>query len=121
MLNLAVFTGRIANDLELLNSGEKQYVRFRVAVQRDYKNAQDEYDSDFIPCIAWGPVATLITNHFRKGSRLTVKDGSLRSSSYVSNGNTIYGLEVLVKAVDFLDPKPKSDVNYKLAEDPLNT
>lgn len=120
MLNLSVFTGRIVNELELTTSGDSKYVRFRVAVRRDYKNANDEYDSDFIPCICWGQLADLVHQRLKKGSRITVKDGSLRSGRYEKDGQTNYTLEVHVKAIDFLDPLEKpNQVNYQFTQDPF--
>lgn len=120
MLNLAVFTGRITNDLELIDSNNSKYVRFRVAVQRSFKNNKNEYDTDFIPCIAWGHVAERIVKYLKKGSLLTVSEGSIRTSSYEKNGERYYVVEVLVSNIDFLEPKSKKDeVGYQLSNNPL--
>ena len=50
MLNQIVLVGRILKDVEM--EGETKAI-VTLAVPRSYKNADGEYDTDFIPCVLW--------------------------------------------------------------------
>ena len=62
MLNQTVIVGRIVRDPELreTESGNK-VTNITLAVPRSYKNADGEYDTDFIPCVLWRGVAETTT------------------------------------------------------------
>lgn len=74
MLNQVVLVGRIAQDLEIkeLESGRK-VVKITLAVPRSFKNANGEYDTDFIDCIAFGGIAENTTEYCEKGDLVGVK------------------------------------------------
>lgn len=65
-MNKVILVGRLTKDTELLTAGENQYVRFNLAVGRRFKNANEEYEADFISCVAWNKTAELINKHFKK-------------------------------------------------------
>lgn len=52
MINTVALTGRLTNHPEIkFTSTGKTYVRFSLAVNRNYKNGDGERESDFIRCI----------------------------------------------------------------------
>lgn len=99
MNNLSI-VGRLTKDAELrfaAGSGTP-VARFTLAVTRKFK--RDE--TDFIPCVAFGKAAEIITQHTQKGSQLGVT-GSLRSGSYdAQDGTKRYTMDVIVETFDFL-------------------
>lgn len=81
--------------------------RFTVAVNRRFKNANGEYDADFIPCVAWRQTAEFVSKYFSKGSMICV-EGSLRTGSYQDKNHsdvTHYTTELYVDNVEFCGSK----------------
>lgn len=69
--NFAVIEGRLTKDVELKTSTNgKANTFFSVAVDRNYKDANGEYGTDFIPVTAFGKTAEFISKHFKKGSAI---------------------------------------------------
>ena len=60
MLNQIVIVGRLTGNPEVVKSDEegKERSQITLAVPRSYKNADGEYDTDFVDCVLWGAVAT---------------------------------------------------------------
>ena len=53
-MNITALVGRLTKDPELRYTQSGTAVcEFTLAVTRDFKNAQGDYDSDFILCIVW--------------------------------------------------------------------
>lgn len=109
MLNNVVLVGRLTADPELKEVGEGKVVNFSVACPRSYKNADGEYETDFINCNVWNKVAENMKEYCHKGDVIGVK-GSLQTSSYEDKeGNKKYKTDVRVDKVTFLSSK-KEDV-----------
>ena len=106
MLNNVVLVGRLVADPELKEVGkEGKVVNFTVACPRSYKNADGEYDTDFIQCNVWNQVAENMSEYCHKGDIIGVK-GSLQSSSYEDKeGNKRYKIDVRADKITFLSSK----------------
>lgn len=113
-MNKVVLIGRITKDVELktLQSG-KSVASFTLAVNRDYKNAEGNYDADFINCVAFGQQAETISKFVHKGDKFGV-DGKLNTRTYEKqDGSKVYVTEVIVNGFEFLEgkkDKPTTDV-----------
>ena len=58
MLNQIVIVGRLVKNPELKETEKgKKVTNITLAVPRNYKNINGEYDTDFIDCILWTGVA----------------------------------------------------------------
>lgn len=106
MLNRTVLVGRLTRDPDLRYVGDgKPVVSFTIAVNRTFKNQNGETEADFINCVAWRNTAENISNHLKKGSMAGV-DGRLQTRSYDDqSGRKVFVTELVVEAVQFLDPK----------------
>ena len=105
-MNKVILIGRMTKDPELqqMKSGTSM-VRFSVAVQRKFKNANGEYETDFINCVAWKQTAEFISRFFGKGRMIAVV-GSLQSRSFDANdGSKRFVTEVVVDEAEFVTPK----------------
>lgn len=113
-MNKVFLSGRITQDIELkTTSSSKSVISFSLAVRRNFKNANGEYDTDFINCVCWGAAAETIAKHFRKGDGITV-DGEIRTMSYTDkDGNSRNAVEVLVNEFEF-------PITRKAASEPAN-
>lgn len=110
MLNQAVLVGRLTKDLEIktLDNGKK-IVNITVAVPRNFKNADGEYETDFINCILWNSVAENTAEYCKKGDIIGVK-GRLQSSSYEKeDGTKVYTTELIAEKVTFLSSKKEEE------------
>ena len=71
MLNQTVIVGRLVRDPELqeTENGHK-LASITLAVPRSYKNANGEYDTDFISCVLWRGIAENTVEYCKKGDLL---------------------------------------------------
>ena len=101
--------GRMCSDPELRQTQSGiSCCRFTVAVNRKFKNkATDQYDADFISCVAWKQTAEFITRYFSKGKMIAL-EGMLRTGSYQDRNHsdvTHYTTDVFVNNVEFCGSK----------------
>ena len=106
-MNKVELIGRLTKDPEKKSTDKgTSVVSFSVAVQRKYKNADGNYDADYINCVAWRTTADFIANYFTKGQRIGVV-GSLTTRSYEVEGKKRFVTEVNVDEAEFVESKEK--------------
>lgn len=107
-MNIVSLIGNIVRDPELKATPQGTSVcDFTIAVQRNYKNANGEYDADFINCTAWRNTADFVAKYFVKGSAIGVT-GSLQTRKYTTkNGDERHITEVIVAGAEFIGKKPE--------------
>ena len=110
-MNCVVIIGRMTKDVELrrTNSG-KAVASFTLAVNKDFKNEQGNYDADFIDCVAFEQKAETISKYVHKGDRFSVL-GQLATRSYERDGKKVKVTEVKVNGFDFLESKKQTESN----------
>lgn len=115
MLNRCVLIGRLTADPELRYSkAGKAVTSFKLAVDRPFKNAQGERETDFIPCVVWGKQAENCANYLSKGKAAAV-DGRLQIRSYEGqDGQRRWVTEVVADAVRFLSPKQSESMGTEV-------
>lgn len=103
-MNKVILLGRLVADPELRYTTGQNAVataRFRVAVNRPFKNADGKSEADFIQCIAWRDKAEFVQKYFHKGDMICI-DGAIRTGSYTNkDGATVYTFDVQVERVEF--------------------
>ncbi|MEG1997278.1 MAG: single-stranded DNA-binding protein [Clostridiales bacterium] len=106
MLNRIVLIGRLTKDPELRYTQSGIAVAsFTLAVDRGYKNASGERETDFIDITVWRQQAENCANFLSKG-KLAAVDGSLHIRSYETNdGQKRKAAEVVAENVRFLSPR----------------
>ena len=104
MLNSTVLQGRLAADCEVKNTPNGALVtNFAVAVQRNFKNTEGKYDTDFIDCVSFEKTP-FISKYFHKGDSITVTgelqtriwtdDNGKKHKSYIVNvAKAFFGIE----------------------------
>lgn len=101
-MNKAILSGRICSEIELkTTSNDVSVCSFRIAVQRRFKNAEGNYDADFISCVAWRGLADHIAKYFCKGKPIEVI-GSIQTRTYEKDGQKVYVTEVVVDEASFV-------------------
>ena len=105
-MNKVIEIGRLARDSELRYSPSGTAIcNFTIAVDRTFKNAQGEKEADFLPVVAFKPLAELCSQYLSKG-KLVAVDGRLQTRNYThKDGYKVYITEIIANEVQFLSPK----------------
>lgn len=108
-MNSVQIIGRLTADPELRQTQSGiSCCRFTVAVNRKFKNKDtDEYEADFISCIAWRQTAEFVSRYFSKGKMIALT-GTLHTGSYTDRNHsdvTHYTTDVIVENVEFCGDK----------------
>ena len=113
MFNRVILIGRLTRDPELRYASNGVAVAsFTLAVDRNYKNAKGEKETDFIPCVVWRQLAELCAEYLAKG-KLAAIDGRMQVRSYeTQDGQRRYVTEVVAENVRFLSPRNGQGESY---------
>jgi len=105
-MNKAILIGNLTKDPELnTTTNGVEVASFTIAVQRKFKNAQGEYEADFINCVAWRKTAEFVHKYFSKGKKIAVV-GNIQTRSYdAQDGTKRYVTELVVDEVEFVESK----------------
>ena len=106
MLNRVVLIGRLTRDPELrFTQSGIAVASFTLAVDRNFRNAAGERETDFIDIVVWRQQAENCAQYLSKG-KLAAVDGSLQIRSYeAKDGTKRKAAEVVADTVRFLSPK----------------
>lgn len=108
MINRVILVGRMVADPELRYTQSGIAVaRLRIAVDRRFKSASGERQTDFINVVAWRKLAELCGQYLKKG-RLVGIDGSLQMNQWEQEGQKRTTYEVLADNIQFLDREGSS-------------
>ena len=120
MLNQIVIVGRLTSDPEVVKSEEgKERSQITLAVPRSYKNADGEYETDFVDCVLWNGVATNTAEYCKKGDIVGVK-GRIQTNNYeTEDGEKRKSTSIVAEKVTFLSSKSKEDDIEKSNDDDL--
>ncbi len=112
MLNKAILMGRLTRDPELRHTQSNMAVAsFTLAVNRDRKNANGEFQTDFIDCVAWGRQGEFVKQWFTKGM-LAIVVGRIQSRQWEDkNGNKRTTIEINVDEISFGETKKSREAN----------
>ncbi|AGB42481.1 single-stranded DNA-binding protein [Halobacteroides halobius DSM 5150] len=104
MLNKVILIGRLTDDPELRYTPSGTAVcNFTLAVERNFRNQNGEYDTDFIDIVVWRKQAENCANYLSKG-RLAAAEGRLQIRSYENNeGQRRRVTEIVANSVQFLE------------------
>jgi single-strand DNA-binding protein len=108
-MNQILLTGRNVKEISLkYTPSGKEVASGTIAVQRNYKNQEGKYDSDFIDFVCWGAKAKVLADYVQKGDKFGIS-GKLITRSYENQeGKKIKVIEVNIEDFD-LPIKQKQD------------
>ncbi len=102
-MNKVIVSGRITNDLELrYTSNNKEILNINLAVKRDFKNSDGEYDTDFLKVVVYGTHAKYLKEHTSKGKRIQI-DGRIQVQQYEKNEEKRYDTSIVAEKVEIID------------------
>lgn len=115
-MNVITLTGNATKDIELkYTPNGKAVASGTIAVRRDFKNQQGEYETDFINFTALGGVSEVMANHIRKGDKFGIT-GRLQIRRWEDK----YYTEVIVNGFDFPDKKKTSEARQPKQNKPVS-
>lgn len=107
-MNICTLIGRIVRDPEIRythGDNPMAVARYTLAVQRNRKNSEGKYDSDFISCVAYGKSAEFTERYLHKGSKIAVS-GRITTGSYTNKeGQKVYTTDVVIDNQEFAESK----------------
>ena len=110
MINQVTLVGRLTKDPELRYTMEGRAVlNITLALNRHYKNANGEYDADFVLCTLWNKTAENTAKYCSKGSIIGVI-GKIQTRNYENqDGKKVYVTEVVADSVKFMGGRPRQE------------
>lgn len=110
MINNVVLVGRLTRDVDMRYTQSGVAVgSFSIAVERNFKNANGERETDFINCVIWRKAAENFARFTRKGSLVGV-EGSIQTRNYENNqGQRVYVTKILVENFSLLESKSTTE------------
>lgn len=116
-MNEIILSGRLVKDPEVrYTQTQKVVTLFSLAVSREVKNEQGNYDADFFNCVAWGKTAELMGNTLKKGARILLS-GRVQIRNCESNGERKYITEVIINKFEYLDKKEQAKAMADMGEE----
>lgn len=104
-MNKFIGTGNLTKAVEIRYTANGLAVaNFTIAIRRELKNKNGEYDSDFINCVAYNNTADLVSKYLQKGDKVAV-EGKIQTGSYEKDGKKVYTTDIVVDKVEFLNNK----------------
>lgn len=107
-MNKIILCGNICKDVELKYYADKKVVKNTIAVRRDYKNKNGEYDSDFLNFSVWGNQAEYLAQYSKKGDKILIC-GKLLNNNYEKEGQTIYSNDIQVENIEIISQRKKEN------------
>ena len=106
MINTIIIEGRLTADPKLRYTSQGTPVaNFRLASNRPYKNAQGDYEADFVDVVVWRKMAEAVGNNLSKG-RLVSVQGRFQTRQYDDqSGTRRTAYEIMAQQVNFLEKK----------------
>lgn len=105
-MNNVTLVGRLTGDPEVKELSDGTYrTSINLAISRDYRNSEGNYDADFIKCVLWNGIASATKDYCHKGDVVGVK-GKLQSRNYeTEEKEKKYVTEVIVEKITFISSK----------------
>ena len=111
-LNKVMIIGNLGRDPEMRYTPSGQAVtQFTVAVNRNYKNAQDEWqeETEWFRIVVWGQQAERAANNLRKGGKVYI-EGRLQTRQWEGqDGQKRYTTELVANTVTNLERRPRDE------------
>ena len=117
MINNVTLIGRLTRDAELRHTPSNiDTAQFNIACNRNFKNANGEYDADFINCVMWREQAERFCNWTKKGMLVGIT-GRIQTRRYEGNdGKRVYVTEVVAENFQVLEKRDNTANQNSMTE-----
>lgn len=109
-MNKVILIGNICHNMEIRYTANNVAVlQNSIAVRNDFKNANGEYESEFVNIVVWKQTAEFLNKYASKGSKIAV-EGRLTTRNYEKqDGTKGYVTEVVAEKVELLGNKKEDN------------
>ena len=109
-MNKVILSGNLCKDIDIKQTQSgKSALNNSIAVRREFKDADGNYQTDFIDFIAFGNQADYLNKYASKGDRVELV-GRWQVRNYVDkNGYDRRANEVVVENINVVNPKKKEE------------
>ena len=103
MVNNVILVGRVVDEprFTTLNDSGYRVANFCMAVRKDFRDENNNYDSDFVPLVAWHGTAEVVRDYVHKGSVIGVR-GRVNMRQTDVNGQKQNLINLVVENVSFI-------------------
>lgn len=101
-MNNLVLVGRLFNQPKLVEKNEHKCCYITLAINRDFKNKEGIYETDFIDVKVPYPMCDGVVDYCRKGDAISVKGRIIRLSKY---GN----MRIIAERINFISGGNKNE------------
>ncbi len=117
MLNFAIAIGRLTNVVKVkYQPSGVAFSKFQIASQKNFRNKNYEFETDYLDCITWGKQAEDITKYTTKGSLIAIQ-GRNQKRSYTNNSQqNIHVQEIVVENYQLLENKEVTEKRRSLLD-----
>ena len=117
MINNVTLIGRLTRDAELRYTPNNiATAQFNIACNRNFKNANDEHDADFINCVMWREQAERFCNWTKKGMLVGIT-GRIQTRNYENQqGQRVYVTEVVAENFQVLEKRDNTANQNSMTE-----
>lgn len=110
-MNKIMITGRLTEDPKVKYSDGSEPLahaifNFAVPDMTMKRDSQGNYPTDFFRCFAFGKKAEIVETHCKTGTKLLIV-GKLKNNNYEKNEQKVYGNEIAIETIEFLETKSK--------------
>ena len=111
-MNTVVLVGRLTGNPEVtVTENGKHITKILLAVNRNYKNANGEYDTDFLDCTLWSSIAESTSEYCQSGDMIGVKGRLQNRIIEMPDGNKKRKTEVIAEKITFLSSSQRKADN----------
>lgn len=116
-MNKIILSGNICRNIEVNHYNDRKVIRNSIAVRRDFKNKDGEYDTDFFDFSVWGNQAEFVEKYANKGDKISII-GKLQNNNYEDEQGVHYRNVIQVENIEILVSRnsDKSDVITSVEE-----
>jgi len=102
-VNECSFIGNLGKDPEVRMVGDKQTASWSLGVSESWGRGDERKErTEWVNCVAWGPLAGVVQQYAKKGSQLWVR-GKLQTRSWDDkDGVKKYRTEIIVERLKLL-------------------
>ena len=101
-MNKFIGLGRLTKDPELRSTQSGlEIASFTLAINRNFKNKEGDYETDFLNCQAFNKKAEFITKYFKKGNMMAITARAQTRSYDDNDGKKRFITEFIVEEVYF--------------------
>ena len=119
-MNQVLLVGRVAQDPELhLTENGKKKSDLVLAVPRQFKNVDGEYETDFFDCILWTVIAESTNEYVKIGDVVGVKGRLQTGMIEREDGSKYKKVEIVAERVSFISSKNPKEKTIEINENEI--